>query len=76
MSLEMHVQFAISALERAGKAFSDMSEAILTGVYRAAAKEYLKTHKRLPGSERTARLRKKRRTKVLAWAFSAKRAGI
>lgn len=32
-----------------------------------AAKAYLRTHRRLPGSERTARLRKKRRVVLLRW---------
>lgn len=32
-----------------------------------AAKAYLRTHRRLPGSERTARLRKKRRVMLLRW---------
>jgi len=32
-----------------------------------AAKAYLRTHRRLPGSERTVRLRKKRRVVLLRW---------
>lgn len=32
-----------------------------------AARAYLRTHRRLPGSERTARLRKKRRVVLLRW---------
>ena len=35
-----------------------------------AKREYLKHHKRLPGSEKTKRLRKKRRTRVLKWYWN------
>lgn len=35
--------------------------------YATAEREYLTQHRRLPGSKRTARLRKKRRAIVLAW---------
>jgi hypothetical protein len=36
-------------------------------IYDCAEYAYLQHHRRLPGSERTARLRKKRRTEVLRW---------
>jgi hypothetical protein len=35
--------------------------------YATAEREYLVCHRRLPGSKRTERLRKKRRAVVLAW---------
>lgn len=37
------------------------------GRYFVAERLYLRVHRRLPGSLRTARLRKKRITKVIAW---------
>lgn len=36
-------------------------------LYDTAVPAYLKEHRRLPGSERTKRLRKKRRDRVLEW---------
>ena len=36
-------------------------------VFTSACEEYRKHHRRLPGSSRTKRLKKKRRKKVLSW---------
>ena len=36
-------------------------------IFTSACEEYRKHHKRLPGSNRTKRLKKKRRKKVLSW---------
>jgi hypothetical protein len=58
----------------AGRALSDLWRAaalLIDEFARALAslaeRAYLQHHRRLPGSTRTARLRKKRRTKVLEW---------
>ncbi len=48
------------AARAAMESFSDM-------YYQIAEQEYLRYHARLPGSLRSRRFRKKRRTKVLAW---------
>ncbi len=42
--------------------------------YDAACRLYLQYHRRLPGSDRTKRLRKKRRAKVLRW-YANRRTG-
>ncbi len=42
-------------------------DAGVCNLIKAIGEEYLKTHRRLPGSNRTARLRKKRVSKLLAW---------
>lgn len=44
--------------------------ALGAALYAAAEHEYRRVHGRLPGSTRTARLRKKRRDEVMRW-FSA-----
>jgi predicted metal-dependent hydrolase len=51
-----------------GFAFASAREAMRTHWYAGMETAYLESHRRLPGSHRTARLRKKRRSKVMAWA--------
>lgn len=60
--------------ERLKDVMRDASESAMAGLrlfaeayVDLAAKAYLRTHRRLPGSERTARLRKKRRVVLLRW---------
>ena len=48
--------------------YSAAAERICAAWYDGLEIAYLETHRRLPGSTRTARLRKKRRAKVLDWA--------
>src|SRR5690606_25236474 len=56
-----------NAFKPAAEAASRALEAFGAAWCSAAESEYLRHHRRLPGSNRTARLRKKRRAKVLAW---------
>jgi hypothetical protein len=63
------------AVSRIKSAFRDLSrqfaatwEQISATWYAGCEAAYLESHRRLPGSDRTARLRKKRRAKVLDWA--------
>ncbi len=51
------------AIEHAAKVFARFGETAM----QIAEREYLSHHKRLPGSSRTSRLRKKRRSRVLHW---------
>jgi hypothetical protein len=53
------------AFEEAAKTMREFGDA----VQRAARKQYLQEHGRLPGSERTSRLRKKRRDAVERFVF-------
>lgn len=56
--------------ERFAVAFLPFAEALKKfgeAFYTAACSEYLRSHSRLPGSDRTSRLRKKRRKVVLDW---------
>jgi len=53
-----------SSLARAGMA---ARSALANAWYSLAAQAYLAHHRRLPGTDRTNRGRKKRATKVLAW---------
>lgn len=55
-----------TAMQAAAKAFQEFGGAYL----RRAEKEYLSCHRRLPGSTRKARLRKKRQSVVRAWQQS------
>jgi hypothetical protein len=57
-----------SALQKLGRAASAAASAICRDWYSAVESAYLESHRRLPGSDRTARMRKKRRAKVLEWA--------
>lgn len=55
------------AMQPLVRAVQRATRGMLEFQYCVAKRLYLQHHDRLPGSERTARLRKKRRTKVLKW---------
>jgi hypothetical protein len=57
----------LSAFERFGRAITRVHDEL----YREACRSYLECHPRLPGSERSRRLRKKRETIVFQW-FNAR----
>ena len=63
-------EVACNGYERFMDGFNRAAQAVAKfgrSLFVVATTEYLATHKRLPGSDRTARLRKKRRSVVLAW---------
>lgn len=66
----VHVDSARNVAERS-EAYREATAVTLArfidSIYRMAEREYRRHHRRLPGSERTARLRKKRRKRVLDW---------
>ena len=53
--------------ERARRAAARSVDWLGEAIYKLAETMYLENHKRLPGSLRTRRLRKKRRSRVLGW---------
>jgi hypothetical protein len=56
--------------ERVEAAFRSVIKQITVfgrSIYAVACKSYLRHHQRLPGSDRTSRLRKKRLTRVMGW---------
>jgi hypothetical protein len=57
-----------SAFRDLSRQFAAAWEHISAAWYAGMESAYLAEHGRLPGSDRTARLRKKRRAKVLEWA--------
>ncbi len=64
-------QALMPALESTSKSMSEFSDAL----HEYAKKHYLQTHGRLPGSERTSRLRKKRRDAVMRFTWKEKASG-
>lgn len=63
---------ATRQIEEVQKRFSVYADRVLDTIlmdvdFKTASKFYLRHHARLPGSMRTSRLRKKRRTKVMRW---------
>ena len=51
-------------------AFNGYYATTINNFYRSASREYLKHHRRLPGSLATKRLIKKRESRVLGWFWS------
>lgn len=54
-------------IEQVARIFSQFFDVASDVFWDVACKFYLERHRRLPGSQRTARLRKKRRAVVMAW---------
>ena len=57
-----------AAFRELSRQFSAACERICDAWYAGLESAYLDEHRRLPGSTRTARLRKKRRAVVIRWA--------
>lgn len=67
-SVQRAAAWIVEVLSQFGNAVSKVANAISENLYAFAEAQYLKRHRRCPGGRcATARLAKKRRTKVLAW---------
>lgn len=67
---------AFARLQPVAAAAAESLSSLGDAFYHIAARQYRAQHGRLPGSSRTARLRKKRRSKVLAWFANELRRAI
>lgn len=61
--LHAGIRALANAVDEAAAGFKSFNDVCLT----AAEKHYLQAHARLPGSDRNARLRKKRKTVIARW---------
>lgn len=76
---ESREQFRNWGISRMNAIFEEVARQCRTfvgSIYGVASRAYLNHHARLPGSERTSRLRKKRRTRVLRWYFDVYIRGV
>lgn len=68
--------WGVSAMHTVFEAVVGQLGLFVGSIYGVASQAYLNHHARLPGSERTSRLRKKRRTRVLSWYFDVYIRGV